>query len=125
MSPLRSSAGFTLIEVLTALLIFSLVLTGAIAAITQQMRAAQLAEDTTMAVMTADSVVEMVRGEMQGEEQQPDEVTELSGNLQGFSYSYTLEDTELDGLQELTVRVVWNDFNGQQFHEVKTYIAER
>jgi general secretion pathway protein I len=120
---LRRHRGFTLIEILLALMIFSVVLVAIIEGIALQLRAQQVAEDTTRAVILAENILEQVKYDI------PLENTEESGKFDGshanFSYQLKIQETELAGLYEVQVAIIWEDGVAERSHVLKTLMALR
>lgn len=106
---------FTLIEVLAALLLFAVIVVAVIEAITLQVRAEQVAEDTTLAVILAQNIMEDIRL------QQDHEPREESGEDGLYTWTYRLEGSETAGLSRVAVTVSWpgRDFN------LESLLAER
>lgn len=119
----RTPRAFTLIEILTALMIFSLVIVAVIEAITLQLRAQQIAEDTTRAVILAENILEQFRYELDLLE--ADESGEFEGSHAGMSWNYKVTETESAGLYHVKVTITWEDGAAERTHVVETLMAER
>ena len=115
--------GFTLIEILLALIIFSAVIVAIIEGITLQLRAQQVAEDTSRAVMLAESIMDQIRYEEFLSE------TEESGEFEnanaGFSWEYQVAQADVENLWEVTVTVSWSDGAAERDHTLQTLMADR
>jgi len=95
--------GFTLIEVIAALMIFSFGIVGLIGMNTQSVRTVNILEDRFVASVVADNVIVEARraqdirlGSVTGEE-------EAMGR--NFEWEQEIETTELEGFFKITVRV--------------------
>ena len=82
-NPARGSRrGFSLLESLTGLMIFSVAIVGIIEAVTLQLKSEAVAEDTTKAVMLAQDLVETLR--LTGDLAAGEESDEFDGPNRGF-----------------------------------------
>lgn len=117
----RSCHAFTLIEILTAMSIFSVAFVGIIEGITIQIRAEKLAENTTRAVILAQNLIEEIRYAEDFE--LASETGEFTGPDTGFIWMYDLVEGDMLGLYTLTVTVDWD--NGTRSYTAETMIAER
>ena len=98
----RSQTGFTLIEVLSALLIFSFAILGMTAASAQSTRAAAALEDKSYASIVADNQLVLARHDSL-------RLGVQSGDVQigthDFTYRVETQSTDIDGFYKLIVRV--------------------
>lgn len=122
-APVRNRRAFTLIEVVLALMIFSVAITGIIQAIAVQVRTQQLAEDITRATILADNLMDEIRFNQPLEE---DEQSGIYAGLDlGFSWSYRREETGQDGLDKYTVTITWQDGRAERSHVLEALLATR
>lgn len=112
---------FTLIEVLLALLIFTVAIVAIIEGTTEQVRAHQIAEETTTAVMLAESLLEQIKTE--GDFSEREENGEFSGEFAPFDWEYRIEDTLTEGLVRARVAITWVDGRTERAHALETYLA--
>jgi len=118
-----SCTGFSLFEVLLALSIFGIVIVSIIEGVTIQLRAEGIAEDTTSAAILAQNIVEEIRyNEMYQEEQ---ESGSYSGDYEGFSWEYEMEEMNIDGLYKLRVTITWSDGMAERDYTLETFLADR
>lgn len=118
-----SSPGFSLFEVLLALSIFGIVIVGIIEGVTVQLRAEGIAEDTTRAAIFAQNIVEEIRyNEMYQEEQ---ESGSYSGDYEGFSWEYVMEEMDIEGLYKSRVTITWSDGMAERNYTLETFWADR
>ena len=102
MKPFRKDAGFTLIEVLAALLIFSLAIMGLTRTGTQSAQAVAAIEQKTWAAVIADNQLVMARkfditkGRRTGQ-------SEVMGR--DFNYAVETADTDTPGFYKITIDV--------------------
>lgn len=115
--------GFTLIETLTALMIFSVAVVAMIQAVTIQIRAEQLSEDTTRAVMLAQNVIEEFKHDRTYE--RSEDTGSFQGSNAAFAWKYELEETDVPGLWKLTVTIEWGPGTEKQSYIAQTYLADR
>ena len=100
--PASLAAGFTLIEVLSALLIFSFAILGLTASSAQSTRAAAALQDKSYASIVADNQLVLARhddlklGTQSGD---------VQISTQNFTYRLETETTDIDGFYKLTVQV--------------------
>lgn len=121
--PLRNNRAFTLIEVVLALMIFSVAITGIIQAIAVQVRTQQLAEDITRATFLADNLLDEIRFNQPLEEDEQSGV--YTGLDLGFSWSYIREETGQEGLDKYTVTITWQDGRAERTHVLEALLATR
>jgi len=115
--------GFSLFEILLALAIFSVAFFAIVEGVTVQIRAEKLAEDHTRAAMLAQNVIEEIR--YGGVLEETSESGEFEDENVGFDWSYTLEETELEGLYRLRMGVNWSDGLSRKSYETETMLSER
>ncbi len=116
--PLR---GFTLIEVLLALAIFSLVIVGSIQSINDHVRSEKYAEDITRATMLAQNLIEEIR--YSGAWQEEALEGEFEDENMGFSWNYEIIETEVENLFLLNVEITWTDALGPKNYETATLLT--
>ena len=113
--------GFSLVEVLAALLIFSV----AIVTLVENMGQTGAAQNRLLArqeaLMLAENLLEQVRAE--------DELAEGStsgfSEIEGLNHTVTIEPTELADLMEVTARVVWSQGARERAVELVTLMTTR
>ncbi len=106
MSRPRKDDGFTLIEVLAALVIFSVALTGLVHVNTQSVRTVNSLEAKMLAGIVADNVIiEARRKELQKGSQSGEEIAKGKK----FIWEQEISETELKGFYEIVVSVKAND----------------
>lgn len=105
MSRREKDQGFTLIEVLAALLIFSLSIVGLTHAGTQSAQAASYLEKKVLAAIVADNQLVLARLNLGTVEQSG--TNEQMGRT--FHFQVTTDATQLTGLEKLTVTVTAQD----------------
>jgi type II secretion system protein I len=115
------TAGFTLIEVLLALAIFSIVIVGSIQSLNGHVRAEKYAEDTTRAVILAQNLIEEVR--YSGAWQEEAQEGQFEEENTGFAWNYEIQATEVENLFLLTVEITWNDAFGSKNYETATLLS--
>ena len=100
----RSTAAFSLIEVMIALLVLSVAVTGLVQGITTALRSSKDAELQTTAAFLAAGQMELFRAEGFSE----DGVTEGKGpvELPAYRWKQTVSPTAISGLHEVVVEVL-------------------
>jgi type II secretion system protein I len=115
------TAGFTLIEVLLALAIFSLVIVGSIQSINDHVRSEKYAEDMTRATILAQNLIEEIR--YSGAWQEESQEGQFEEDNTGFAWTYEIQGTEIENLFLLTVNITWTDSLGPRSHETATLLT--
>jgi general secretion pathway protein I len=111
MARLRSSGGFSLVEMVAAVLIFSLGVTAMLGVFAESLRSTATSADYTRAVFLAQGLMEEVladddveAGELQGE---------FEDAFPGAWWQRTIEETDTEDLYEVRVEVGWPE-RGQE-----------
>jgi len=114
-------SGFSLVEVLCAVLILAVAVVGLTGGLTTALQSSKEAEVQTAAALLAAGQLETLRadgylsaGETEGKG---------DGNLSGYKWRETVTETNIEGLYEVTV-VVEHDSNGQEIYELKTLLFD-
>ena len=118
----KRSAGFSLIEVMCAILIMGVALTGLTHGVTAALRASKENELQTAAVAIAAGRMEMIRADgfiLAGEEQSADDET---GEAL-YRWKQTIEETSIDGLFEVTVTIE-HARTKKKIYELKTLLFD-
>jgi prepilin-type N-terminal cleavage/methylation domain-containing protein len=121
MNRLPSNAGFSLIEVMCAIVILGVALTGLTEGITAALSSSKDTELQTAASLLAAAQVETLRASG----------TVIDGQTQGdcgdklplYQWSETITPTDLDGLHKVTVEVQ-NSRSGQSIYELSTLLFD-
>jgi len=118
----RTNAGFSLIEVMVAILILGVALVGLTEGLTTALSSSKESELQTTAALFAAGQLESLRaaggltdGEMEGT---------CGQNLPLYRWKLTLTGAGIDGLHEV-VMVVENSQTGQAIYELRTLLFER
>jgi prepilin-type N-terminal cleavage/methylation domain-containing protein len=117
----NSSAGFSLVEVLCALLILSVGLAGMTTAIATALRSTRDAEFQSRAALFASGVIETLRAEgflTDGESEGG-----CGEGLEGYRWRLSLVPSDLEGLHEVTVSIHGED-SAPSLFELKTLLFE-
>ncbi len=113
--------GFTLIEVLLALAIFSIAIVGSIQSINDHVRSEKYAEDTTRATILAQNLIEEIR--YSGAWQEEAQEGQFEEDNTGFSWTYEIQETEVESLFLLTVEITWTDSLGPKNYATATLLT--
>jgi len=119
----RPSGGFSILEVLTALAIFSVAIVGIAQGITMQIRTEGVAENVTRAAMLADNTMQSLR--ISGELTVGEESSQFEGEDSAFTWQYAIEDTETPGLFKVKVSIFWLDGLAERSYVIETLMADR
>jgi prepilin-type N-terminal cleavage/methylation domain-containing protein len=114
-------AGFSLIEVMVAILILAIALTGLTAGITTALESNKESELQTTAALFAAGQIEMLRAQTDwadGTEQ-----GDCGETLPLYRWRQTVSPTDTDGLHEVDV-VVENSKTGEEIYELKTLLFQ-
>ncbi|MBA4150286.1 MAG: prepilin-type N-terminal cleavage/methylation domain-containing protein [Verrucomicrobia bacterium] len=117
----RRNAGFSLIEVMCAILILGIALVGLTGGITTALTSSKEAEVQTIAALIAAGQIELLRAEnflVNGETED-----ECGNELPLYRWRQTVSSTEVEGLHEVTV-VVENSNSGKMIYELKTLLFD-
>ena len=121
MSTRRSENGFSLIEVMVAVVILVVAVTGLAQGITTALRASKESEWQTAAAWLAAGQMELLRAT----ETYPAGVTEGDGaaGLKPFHWRQTITTTSVTGLREVTVEVTHKS-SSKPLYELRTLLFE-
>jgi type IV pilus modification protein PilV len=115
------NAGFSLIEVMCAILILGIALVGLTQGITAALKSSKESELQTTAAMIAAGQIETLRADgsvMDGEEE-----GECGEGLSLYRWKQSITSTSIAGLHEVTV-VVQNSNSGTAIYELKTMLFD-
>jgi len=118
---LNHRAGFSLIEVMVAILILAIALTGLTAGITTALSCSKESELQTTAALFASGQIELLRAQTDwtdGTEQ-----GDCGATLPLYRWRQTVSPTDVSGLHEVDV-VVENAHTGQEIYELKTMLFQ-
>lgn len=114
-------AGFSLIEVVVAILILGVALAGLTEGITAALRSSKESEVQTSAVLLAEEQMEMLRA--QGDYSDGESDGDFGSELPLYRWRQTISQTAIDGLHEVQVTVE-NAQTGQALYELRTLLFE-
>ncbi len=117
----RRNAGFSLIEVMVAVLILGVALVGLTGGITTALSSSKEAEVQTTAALIAAGQIELLRAEnflVNGETED-----DCGDELPLYRWRQTVSSSSIEGLHEVTV-VVENANSGQMIYELKTLLFD-
>ena len=117
----RQNAGFSLIEVMVAILILGVALAGLTHGITTALGSSKESELQTTAALFAQGQIEAVRAA--GGINDGEDAGECGPGLQLYRWKQTISATEISGLHNVEV-VVENSQNGQTIYELQTLLFE-
>jgi prepilin-type N-terminal cleavage/methylation domain-containing protein len=118
---LNHRAAFSLIEVMVAILILAIALTGLTAGITTALKSSKESELQTTAALFASGQIELLRAQTDwtdGTEQ-----GDCGATLPLYRWQQTVSPTDISGLHEVDV-VVENSHTGQEIYELKTMLFQ-
>ena len=121
MSALQPNSGFSLIEVMVAILILGIALAGLTHGITTALASSKESEWQTTAALFAAGQIETLRAEGGLEDGETD--GDCGAGLEAYHWKQTIAGTDIDGLHDVTV-VVENAPSGQEIYELKTLLFE-
>jgi prepilin-type N-terminal cleavage/methylation domain-containing protein len=121
MSALGHNAGFSLIEVMVAILILAIALVGLASGITTALGSSKESELQATAALFAAGQIETLRAE--GDLEDGETTGDCGAGLELYRWSQTVSGAGVDGLHEVDV-VVENAHSGQMIYEVKTMLFE-
>ena len=116
-----SRSGFSLVEVLCAILILGIAIVGLTEALTTALGSNKEAETQSAAALLAAGQIETLRAEgylFEGETE-----GEGEGNLSSYKWRQNVSETRVEGLYEVTV-VVERASNGEEIYELKTLLFD-
>jgi general secretion pathway protein I len=114
-------AGFSLIEVMVAILIMGIALVGLTHGITTALDSSKESEQQTVAALFAAGKIETLRAEGGLENGETD--GDCGAGLTAYRWKQTISDTGIDGLHDVDV-VVQTARNSQEIYELKTLLFE-
>lgn len=118
---MNARRGFSLIEVLCAILILGIAVVGLTGGLVTALHANKEAEVQTAAALLAAGQIETLRADgylSEGETEGKGE-----GNLSAYKWVQTVTETKIEGLYEVTV-VVEQDSDGAEIYELKTLLFD-
>ncbi len=119
----RRTAGFSLVEMIAALFIFSVAVVATLEVLTACLRAVGASEGYTRATLLAQGLMEETLAEdliVAGEES-----GSFDERFPGAEWVRVVSETETSGLYEVQVKVSWPDRGRQQEFQLTTLAAER
>ena len=119
----RHSAGFSLVEMVVALMIFSVSVVAVIEVFTLCLRATGTSLNHTRAVFLAQGLIEEAASEgtmMAGEES-----GEFGDGFPGATWTQEITESDTAGLYEVRVTVAWEERGTERTFELSTLAAER
>jgi len=117
----RHNAGFSLIEVMVAVLILGIALAGLTHGITTALESSKESQWQTTAALFASGQIETLRAE--GSLENGETTGDCGPDLPAYRWKQTVTDTDITGLHEVSV-VVENAATGQMIYELKTMLFE-
>ena len=117
----RHNAGFSLIEVMVAVLILGIALAGLTHGITTALESSKESQWQTTAALFASGQIETLRAE--GDLENGETTGDCGTDLPAYRWKQTVTDTDITGLHEVSV-VVENAATGQMIYELKTMLFE-
>ena len=121
MSALPHHGGFSLVEVMVAILILGIALAGLTRGITSALAASKESEWQTTAALFAAGQIETLRAEGGLTDGETD--GDCGAGLEAYHWKQTVGATDIDGLHEVTVAVERAQ-SGQEIYELKTLLFE-
>jgi general secretion pathway protein I len=119
----RKHAGFSLVEMLVALVIFSVGVMATIEVLGLCLRSTGTSRDYTRAVFLAQELMERTLAE--GVLTTGEESDQFGPEFPGAAWTRKIEESETAGLYELQVVVRWQDRGAERTFELTTLTAER
>lgn len=98
-------SGFTLIEVLVALIIFTVAIFSIMQGLTETLAIESSLGERQRALMFAENIMEEIK--YSGEFEEGEEEGEFDGDAAGFKWATNIVETDTLGLMEVTVTVKW------------------
>jgi prepilin-type N-terminal cleavage/methylation domain-containing protein len=117
----RTTAGFSLIEVMVAVLILGVSLVGLVHGINTALVSGKEAEIQSQAALLAAEQIEELRAD--GYYLEGETTGEFAGALSIYSYRQNVAVTRPEGLYEVTVAIEKTD-SGEQIYELKTLLFD-
>jgi prepilin-type N-terminal cleavage/methylation domain-containing protein len=116
-----SNAGFSLVEVMVAILILGVALAGLTRGITTALASNKDSELTTVAALAAAAQIETIRADATWTDGETD--GECGTDLPGYKWTQTIKAADVDGLHEVTVSVQKGD-SSVPIYELKTLLFD-
>ena len=117
----RTTAGFSLIEVMVAVFILGVSLVGLVHGINTALMSGKEAEQQTQAALLAASRIELLRAD--GYYIEGESTGEFDGDLSVYSYRENVSAIQPEGLYEVTVAIEMTD-SGDEIYELKTLLFD-
>ena len=117
----KGQAGFSLVEVVCAILVLGVGLVGLTQGVTTALSSSKDSEVQTAAALLAAGQIETLRAEgylTEGEKESPED-----GGLPGYRWRQTITRTSIDGLYDVKVAVE-NAKSGQPIYELQTLLFD-
>jgi prepilin-type N-terminal cleavage/methylation domain-containing protein len=121
MSASSHSAGFSLVEVVVAILILGIALAGLTEGIAAALSSSKESELQTTAALLAEERIETLRAE--GDYTDGEVEGDFGSDLSLYRWKQTISPTDLDGLHDVTVRVEQSP-TGKLIYELRTLLFE-
>jgi prepilin-type N-terminal cleavage/methylation domain-containing protein len=121
MNALQPSSGFSLIEVMVAILILGIALAGLTHGITTALGSSKESELQTTAALFAAGKIETLRAEGGLADGETD--GDCGAGLEAYHWKQTISATDTEGLHEVAV-IVEKAQNSQEIYELKTLLFE-
>jgi len=116
-----SNAGFSLVEVMVAILILGVTLAGLTRGITTALASSKDSEQQTTAALFAAGKIETLRAEGDWENGETD--GDCGTGFEAYQWRQTISDAGIDGLHDVDV-VIESARDNQQIYELKTELFE-
>jgi len=117
----RQTSGFSLVEILCAMLILAVALTGLVQGVTTGLSSSKESELQTVASLFAAGQIETLRAE--GDLKDGTTEGECGEGLELYRWQQAISPTEIDGLHDVTVTVE-NTKSGKTIYELRTLLFE-
>lgn len=105
-------SGFTLIEVLVALIIFTIAIFALMQGLTETLAIESSLGDRQRALMLAENILEEIK--YSGEFEEGEEEGEFDGDAAGFKWATNVVETDTLGLMEVTITVRWPEHGNEK-----------
>ena len=119
----RHSGGFSLVEMVTALVIFSVAVVATIEIFMMCLRSTGTSLNHTRAVFLAQGLIEETLGE--GTVMAEEESGELDEGFPGAAWTREIVESDTAGLYEVRVTVTWEERDKERTFQLTTLAAER
>jgi prepilin-type N-terminal cleavage/methylation domain-containing protein len=116
-----NNAGFSLIEVMVAILILGVALAGLTRGITTALASNKDSELQTIAALAAAAQIETIRADATWSDGETD--GDCGDNLPGYRWSQTIKPADVDGLHEVTVSIQKGE-SSVPVYELKTLLFD-